>query len=382
MISSCLPFPCDRRPGDQPGQNGYPPLTTIYYYVSAECNLRCRHCWIAPQFSNQIKTFLRWDDLRPIFKEAIELGLTDVKLTGGEPLLHPEFASILQGLNSLGLNTLIETNGILLDEPLAELIKKTNTYVSISLDGSQVSTHENLRGVNGSFDRTVAAAKILQKHDVTFQVIFSLHRGNAEELLQTALLAKQLGAASLKVNPIAVEQRAGKMNRAGELFGAADVIEIFHRFQSVSIPDFRIIFDLPPAFYPLQAAVLGDAGICGIHNLLGLLANGTASVCGIGEKVEELNFGSVLTRGVRSVWTETPVLNELRARIPGSLGGICSACIHAAYCLGKCAAMNYYDSGSLFAGHSFCQEAYEQGLFPENRLYRQPRHVEREGVTC
>ncbi len=375
MITGCLPFSV--RNSLQEMSISYPSLTTIYYYMSGECNLHCRHCWIAPHFSNQIKTFLSWDELRPIFVDALDLGLEAVKLTGGEPLLHPEFREILTGLNLLGLKTAVETNGTLLDEALGVLIQETETFISISLDGSRAETHENLRKVKGSFDQTLRAANILQRLAINYQVIFSLHRGNAAELKEVVQLARELGAGSLKINPIAVEQRAGQMGRQGELFGARELLDLFKEARALSDADFTIHFDLPPAFYPLIEAVSGQAGICGIHNLLGVLSNGTASICGIGEQVEALNFGNLLNQGVKSIWKDHPVLQDLRIKIPAALGGVCSACIHAAYCLGKCAAMNYYEAGSLYAGHSFCQEAYELGLFPENRLFRLPKDPQR-----
>ena len=68
-----------------------PTLRTIYFYLTDGCNLRCRHCWIDPMYRNKEDghSFLPFDLFVSIIKEAKELGLKGVKLTGGEPLLHP-----------------------------------------------------------------------------------------------------------------------------------------------------------------------------------------------------------------------------------------------------------------------------------------------------
>ncbi|HNX51405.1 MAG TPA: radical SAM protein, partial [Thermoanaerobaculaceae bacterium] len=72
-----------------------PPLHTIYFYVTGSCNLRCRHCWIDPVTESQRSTLhLPWRELKPIFEEARALGLSSVKLTGGEPFLHPAMPQI------------------------------------------------------------------------------------------------------------------------------------------------------------------------------------------------------------------------------------------------------------------------------------------------
>jgi molybdenum cofactor biosynthesis enzyme MoaA len=74
-----------------------PKLGMIYFYLTAGCNLRCRHCWLAPQFQTEKRQYpaLEPDLFRHILREAKPLGLSCVKLTGGEPLMHPQIGEIL-----------------------------------------------------------------------------------------------------------------------------------------------------------------------------------------------------------------------------------------------------------------------------------------------
>ena len=64
------------------------PLNQIYFYLTEGCNLRCRHCWIAPkhQAEGKAATALAYELFRHIVDQAKPLGLSGVKLTGGEPL--------------------------------------------------------------------------------------------------------------------------------------------------------------------------------------------------------------------------------------------------------------------------------------------------------
>ncbi len=75
-----------------------PPLNTIYFYLTKGCNLCCRHCWVAPKHQTEETKYpeLSLDQFRSVIEQAKPLGLTGVKLTGGEPLMHSQIREILQ----------------------------------------------------------------------------------------------------------------------------------------------------------------------------------------------------------------------------------------------------------------------------------------------
>jgi sulfatase maturation enzyme AslB (radical SAM superfamily) len=140
--------------------DGVPPLHSFYLYLSASCNLRCRHCWITPEFSDTPAPGKTVDPnaLRDAVIEAKTLGLAHVKLTGGEPLLHPQFKEIVDMLTTEGLSISMETNGTLITEEMAHYLKeKTNMdFVSVSIDSSVAAEHDAFRGVRGAFDAALS----------------------------------------------------------------------------------------------------------------------------------------------------------------------------------------------------------------------------------
>jgi molybdenum cofactor biosynthesis enzyme MoaA len=75
-----------------------PPLNTLYLYLTEGCNLRCRHCWIEPPHQSARRQYPTLEPglLRHILHQAKPLGLSSVKLTGGEPLMHPRIGEILE----------------------------------------------------------------------------------------------------------------------------------------------------------------------------------------------------------------------------------------------------------------------------------------------
>jgi len=134
-----------------------------------------------------------------------------------------------------------------------------------------------------------------------------------------------------------------------------------------------VYFNHPAAFRPL-GRMFGKNGdgcsVCGILGILGVLADGSYALCGIGETVPELVFGHAARDRLEEVWQENPVLQDLREGLPHRFEGICGQCLMKGICLGSCVAQNYYRGKSLWAGFWYCEQARQEGLFPETRLQK------------
>ena len=351
--------------------NGVPPLREIYLYITGSCNLNCRHCWIDPVFNGKVEKYLPWSDLQFIIEEAQDIGLSAVKVTGGEPFLHPEMVEILYGIKAMGLRLRMETNGTLIGPREARALRENEVAFSISVDGPNAELHDDLRGVKGAFKRTLKGIEHARAKGLSFQVIMSVHRGNIHGLYEMVGFVKELGANSLKINPITLSGRADEMKERGELLTVAETLDAYHTLMMHSSVKngFPVYFDVPPAFKSFSEIGQRGFGTCGILGILGVLHDGRAGLCGVGEHVKELDFGNLLEPGaVRRIWEENETLNQIREHVPTGLKGICSRCMMRNYCLGKCVANTFTTTGDLFEGFPFCEQAYQEGLFPENRL--------------
>lgn len=360
-------------PGRAQSDKPAPALSSVYLYFSSGCNLACRHCWIDPEFSAQGNpaTDLPLDKITAALEECIPLGLGHVKITGGEPFIREDIFGLLDYLVSKKLNITIETNATLIKEKEARAIKNAGvSQVSVSIDAPTESLHEELRQVKGSFKAAVEGVKHLKEAGVkNLQIIMCLWRNNAHALMDMAYFTKDLGANSLKINPITPSYRSDKMREDSLLFSVREIIEIYQKLS----PDFqqsgiKVLFDIPPAFFSLEDFRKDRPGACGIKNLLGIIADGSISICGIGKVVDKLVLGRIGKDVIADIWKDNPVLKQIREEIPRKMEGVCGKCIFRFYCLGKCRAMVFYETENLLAPFSVCQQAYEQGLFPLGRL--------------
>lgn len=350
------------------------PLNSIYFYLCGDCNLACRHCWISPKYQQKGTSTqaLDKDLMYNIIEQARPLGLQTIKLTGGEPLIHPDITGILGYIRDQETGLVLETNGIAMTPEIAGLVSECRKpFCSVSIDGTS-RTHDTIRGVKGSFEDACRGAKYISDAGVPLQIIMTVMRANRDEINDVVSLATDLGAESIKFNFVQPTERGELMHARGETLSVPELIELgtWMERDLRKTSELRIISGLPLAFRSLSAMFQdqrGGCGICGIHTVLGVLSNGSYALCGIGESIEELVFGDAGSVSLAEVWNNNPVLNDIRAQLPRNLKGICSECVMKWRCLGSCIAQNYYSSGDLLGDFWFCHDAREKGLFPATR---------------
>lgn len=349
-----------------------PPLSSIYFYLTSYCNLRCSHCWISPEYIDNDEAPKEADFglLKDIIGQAMPMGLKSIKITGGEPFLSKNINQLIIYAFSKKLAIDIETNATLIDEAMARFLKENSVnHIAVSLDGPNQEIHERIRNKNGCFKKTMEGIKALKKCGLNVQVIMSLCRDNAGYLEETISLTERYGVNSFKINCISDISRGEALKEKGMTLRASDYIELNNKVENEIQPKhkIRIIFDIPPAFKALKN-IKTEKCVCGIKNILGIMPDGDISICGIGKVLTSLRLGSMQEESLRKIWEDNEILRIIREELPSGLKDICGRCILKALCLGKCRAESYYKNNDLLSPFSFCDEAFRSGLFPKNRI--------------
>ena len=303
-------------------------------------------------------------------EEALPLGLSQIKFTGGEPLLHPDFVKMAEYASGKNLKTWMETNGTLITRELAFLLKeKTSIFdISVSLDGATERTNDSFRSVKGSYTAAKNGIDYLVEAGFRPQIVMSLFKGNVNEIELLIDIAIKAGCSSVKFNIIQSSGRAeilkeNEILSFGELMSLGKWIEGDLQ-EKYSIP---LFFSWPIAFRSIKRLFTNSSASCSLFHVLGLLSTGDMALCGIGVQEKELIFGRVGKDNLKDTWVNNQRLKSLRQKIPNELEGVCSLCIFKKRCLGACVAHNYHASKRLTAPFWFCKEADEKGFFPEER---------------
>lgn len=128
--------------------------------LTYRCNLHCSHCYCPPGERDQELTT---DELLRAIDDLAEMGNLFLLLTGGDPLLRPDFHTIYRRAKEQGMLVTVFTNGVLIDDRLLELWEELPpSLVEISLYGLTREVYEKVVAVKDSYDRCLAGiARVL-----------------------------------------------------------------------------------------------------------------------------------------------------------------------------------------------------------------------------
>ncbi|MGQ9719541.1 MAG: radical SAM/SPASM domain-containing protein, partial [Nitrososphaerales archaeon] len=166
--------------------------TSVDIFITSRCNLNCVHCFSSIEEGTWHE--LSVSELESIFDQLERIGVLEVRINGGEPLLHPDIDEILLNLKEKRFRKVILTNGTLLDEKMITLLKESETIPTVSLDNSKASEHDNFRGVRGSFESTIEALKLLQKSGIQYGINCCLNKRNLSRYREIINIAVKYGA--------------------------------------------------------------------------------------------------------------------------------------------------------------------------------------------
>lgn len=360
------------------------PLAQLSFYITNGCNLICQYCWpgLTPSAADATQKLLSVDQIKAAVQEALPLGLQEVRLTGGDPFLHPEIDRLLDELGSQGLSVEIETTGRgITPVHVAHLAEMRQCQVVIGLNGPDAASHDAICQDSGSFEAASKAIHLLATAGLAPQVVTSIMRGNVQRLPAIIQVAERLGAASLRL--VMANTRLAEINVAGngsishkeghdrEGLTVEELIALGRRVERdlSQTTRMQLIFEQPPAFRGLNSASrMTGQSRCSIFNSLSVLPGGEYGLCGITRHIPALTFGKIGEVPLEKIWNDNPTLCAMRQGMPDRLEGVCSHCVMKAICLGNCAVENYLSTGEFWGPYWFCDAAAQRGLFPAGRI--------------
>lgn len=146
------------------------------FEITSRCNLDCRMCYIHRR-ENDAEALKRergtqwWTELA---KTAQSMGMLTLLITGGEPLLRPDFEEIYTECYKLGLLLQVNTNATLINEEKVSFFKRYRPQrINITLYGASRETYEKLCGNGEAYDRVVNAILRLTEEGIPVKINFT-----------------------------------------------------------------------------------------------------------------------------------------------------------------------------------------------------------------
>lgn len=273
-------------------------LNYLFWECTHSCNLRCRHCG-SDCGGKMSAEELTTEEIMEAFRSIscnFDARTIMVAVTGGEPLMRADLFEVMKYVTSLGFRWGMVTNGTLVDHKAVEKCRDAGmSTVTVSVDGL-AETHDYIRRLNGSFDRSINALKLFKSSGYfsVVQATTCVSDYNFDELRRMYDLFKSTGVDEwrlLTVNPIGRAKDDSRFNiSSDQLVKLLDFIVESRRKSGMRVtfeeegflgPDYEGRVRSSPFYCPAGiniASILCDGSISACPNLPRSLIQGNIRV--------------------------------------------------------------------------------------------------------
>jgi len=167
--------------------------------ITHRCPLQCPYC-SNPVALERPKGELSSGEWARVFDEAAALGVIQLHISGGEPLVRTDVADIVRGARAAGLYVNLITAAVsLTPEKADQLVAAGVEHVQISVQDARSEGCNRITNYGRAFEKKLDAAKLVTERGLPLTVNAVVHRQNLDHIEEIIALAEELGAHRLEV---------------------------------------------------------------------------------------------------------------------------------------------------------------------------------------
>jgi len=179
--------------------------------ITRNCNLKCVHCYSSSGGGKF--TDVPFDVWKRAIETAADMGVSNVLVSGGEPLVRKDAVELIRVMNDCGMKVGLSTNGTAITEEMAQRLAGLVDYAGISIDGPQ-PVHDEFRGVNGAYRASLRGIENAKAAGIKVGLRFTITGMNAQYVENIFALAHSLGIGRICFYHLAY---AGRADRAMDI---------------------------------------------------------------------------------------------------------------------------------------------------------------------
>ena len=345
----------------------------VVWDITYACNLRCKHCYA--NAGKPLQDELSTEEAKRAIDILDRAGVVAIAWSGGEPLVRSDIYELSKYASDKGIYVAMATNGTLIDEKTADKLKASGVrFLQISLDGINPETHDEFRGIQGAWERTVEGIKIAVKKGFFVNVATTATKYNLQEIPDLIDFCNSLGVRWFMMynfvptgrgifigeEDISPEEREELLKLLWKKLrhkerGEVQVLSTAPQFARIALEEEEGEMLLPTHFYNAKlgsklSSLADFIGGCGAGRFyFGIWPNGDIRPC----VFFPLKIGNILEVGedFEEWWRNNPVLNDLRNK--EKLQEPCGSC-RFRYVCGGCRARAYSYFGDYMAPDPGC----------------------------
>lgn len=356
--------------------SGPAPPWAMLAELTHACPLHCPYC------SNPLELKKRSQELTPgewarVLGEAAALGVVSTHLSGGEPLLRRDLASIVAATARAGIHSQLVTSGVGLGQArLDELIGAGLNSVQLSVQSATPAESDRIAG-SRSFAAKEHAAGLVREAGIALGLNVVLHRHNLDAL--DDIIALGVGWGVQRIELANAQFQGWALLNRGALLPARDQLaraeETVRRWRDRVAGKVELIWVLPDYFSGLPKPCMGGWGAISLT----VSPDGTVLPCPAAYAMADLDFPSVRDHPLEWIWKRSPAFDAYRGE--GWMKEPCASCPRREIDFGGCRCQAYALTGDAARTDPACHLSPDHHLIQravrlpgeEELVYRRPR---------
>jgi AdoMet-dependent heme synthase len=308
--------------------------------LTKDCNLRCKHCY------NVSRPQREWGpyEIKNVMDDLVSLGCLDLILTGGEPCIFKDFREILWYARERRFCVTLKTNGTLIDNEIASLLKQTLVVeVHVSLYSTKREEHEAITGVPRSHAKTLRGIEYLLKNNVEVRLLCPLTKLNYLSVKEYKEFADSLGV-PYSFDPLITARIDGSTQPIELRLDDEDWQQLLENglLKEVIYPNTGNVNE---SFFRLESSknTSSKEPICGAGNtMLAITAYGDILPC----ISLPIKVGNIFENNLVTIWNQSKLWELFRKQMTASSFVECNDCDFLEHCP-RCPGIAFSDTGCI-----------------------------------
>jgi MoaA/NifB/PqqE/SkfB family radical SAM enzyme len=201
-------------------------LNFLQLEVTAQCNLRCTHCYAESDSHSKHRNALTLQHYKDIAAEAFSLGTRSVQLIGGEPAIWPGTSELLYFLKALGYNKIeYYSNFTILPTKVAAALRETAADLAVTVMSHRSDVHDGITQRSGSWGATIANIRLMSPTNY-IRASVNVFPDVEEPVELTVQFLRSLGITDIRVDRVREVGRARASDAVLETKGTRPVPEL------------------------------------------------------------------------------------------------------------------------------------------------------------
>jgi PqqA peptide cyclase len=280
--------------------------------LTHRCPLQCPYC-SNPLELERVNTELSTEEWQKVMRQAAQLGILQIHLSGGEPTVRRDLEEIVKTAADAGLYTNLITAAVLLTKERLQKLKDAGLdHVQISIQDVDAAAEnaDRIAGYKGGSEKKKLVAGWVRELGLPLTINAPIHRHNIKNVEAIIDYAVELGAGRVEIAHVqyyawALKNRAALMPTREDFMAAAKATEkARERLKGVIVIDMVV----PDYYAKFPKPCMGGWG----RGIINVTPQGRVLPCHAAESIKGLEFDNVRDKPLGEIWLNGPAFQKYR----------------------------------------------------------------------